>query len=144
MSALFRSMLVAGLCACAPGLALMAMLISQQAAAQPRLRPPAQVLCPRDLLTAFAGEVLRYEPGSQRTRLLIHTDEQTSERVVVEHGGAKLPITHYLLEGRTFEPRDMAQIEQSPGKLHPGMRVVAWVCSDGRQAVIDWHPPLKP
>ena len=117
------------------------------AMAQPsasRLRPPEAVECPRDQLTLFAGLVLKYRRDPGLTELLIRTDAGTTEVAAIKHSPSE-PITRwFLLEGRRFEPADWARIEQSPGKLRAGMRVAAWVCSDGRLPILDWNPPREP
>jgi hypothetical protein len=105
-----------------------------------RLRPPERVSCARDHLTSCAGRVLAYarEPG--RISLRVATDWNTTETVRLV---APDPVPHLLLRGEPFRAADWDAIESAPGKLRPGVRVIAWVCDDGRPPVIDWRPPSQ-
>lgn len=49
-----------------------------------------------------------------------------------------------MLNGKVFTEQDWKRIEQSPGKVKPGMRATVWVC-EGKPhlAVLDWQPPRK-
>lgn len=127
-----------------PALALSIGLSAVQGSEAQRLRPPPQVECSRDQLTSYAGEVQRYDTGPEQTVLLIRTDEQTQERVVIAHVGAKTPMARYLIEGRSFKASDLTVIEQAPGQLRPGVRAIAWVCGDGHQPLVDWYPRRNP
>jgi hypothetical protein len=78
-----------------------------------------------------------------RTRLTIRTDADTTETVLLRHAGTDDPSRWFLLDGQPFQPGDWARVEKSPGKLLPGLRVVAWVCDDGRPPVLDWRLPPR-
>ena len=60
------------------------------APAQPRgrLRPPATAPCLPDQLTSYTGRVTRYMVATGKTTIVIATDEQTTETVVLPHPGA--------------------------------------------------------
>lgn len=126
-------------------LALGVLLAGSAAASsgQGRLRPPDGAACPRDHLTSYDGRPLRYSRQMGRTRITIRTDAHTTETVLLQHAGSNDPSRWFLLAGQPFEPGDWAQIEKSPGRLLPGLRVVAWVCDDGRPPVLDWQPPPR-
>lgn len=113
------------------------------AAAPARQRPPEQAACPRDVLTSYDGRPLRYARGPGRTALTIRTDWDTTETVHLLHPGSDDPARWFLLAGQPFQPGDWARIETVPGRLRPGLRVVAWVCSDGRNPLLDWQPPPR-
>lgn len=110
---------------------------------QGRLRPPDATACPRDHLTSYDGRPLRYSRQTGRTRVTIRTDADTTETVLLRHPGSDDPSASFLLAGQPFQPGDWSRIEKSPGKLLPGLRVVAWVCDDGRPPVLDWQPPPR-
>lgn len=109
-----------------------------------RVRPPAELSCPRDLLTLYAGQVQRYQRGKDHTRLVIRTDWDTTETVTLAHPGSDDPAAWFMIDGQAFTAPDWARIESRPGHLRPGMRVSAWVCKDGRNATLDWAPPRPP
>ncbi len=110
---------------------------------QGRLRPPDVQACPRDHLTSHDGRPLRYSRQPGRTRVTIRTDADTTETVVIRHTGSDDPSRWFLLAGQPFQPGDWTRVEKSPGRLLPGLRVVAWVCDDGRPPVLDWQPPPR-
>ena len=117
------------------------------AAAQPangRVRPPTDLACPRDQLTLYGGQVLAYSRSPGRTVIRIRTDWQSTETVTLRHPGTKDPSRWFLIEQRPFEAADWPRIEEKPGRLRKDIRAAAWVCSDGRNATIDWTPPRTP
>jgi hypothetical protein len=125
------ALLGAALAAAAPGLA----------GAAERLAAPAAAGCARDQLTVYSGAVLSYRRGPGRTELRIRTDWDTTERVRLAHPGSSDPSRWFLIERAPFGQADWARIEAAPGKLKPGMRAAAWVCSDGGATIVDWMPP---
>jgi len=138
-----------GVRASIPALLALAVLsaVAGSAAAQPgggRLRPPDGIACTRDHLTVYAGVVQRYVRGTSRTELRIHTDEDTVEDVVILHPKATDASARYRIEGAAFTPEDWPRIEVRAGTLHADMRAAAWVCDDGNDPVVDWHPPTGP
>jgi len=106
-----------------------------------RVQPPAAVACARDQVTSYNGSVLRYARKLGHTELRIRTDWDTNETVRLRHPGTDDPSPWFLLAGQPFQPSDWARIESRSGRLQPGLRVVAWVCSDGRNPLVDWQPP---
>ncbi|MDR7271690.1 hypothetical protein J2X20_004358 [Pelomonas saccharophila] len=106
-----------------------------------RVAPPKDASCPRDKLTLFSGVVISYRREVGVTTLRIRTDWATVESVQLRHPGSNDPSPRFLIERAPFTPADWARIESAPGKLRPGMRAAAWVCSDGSQPLIDWQPP---
>ncbi|OGA98856.1 MAG: hypothetical protein A3E25_23575 [Burkholderiales bacterium RIFCSPHIGHO2_12_FULL_69_20] len=109
-----------------------------------RVRPPAEVDCPRDHLTVYIGQVQRYQRGPGRTTMRIRTDEATNETVTIAHPGSSDPSRWFLIERQPFTAADWARIEQRPGQLREGVRAAAWVCDDGRNPVVDWQPSRAP
>ena len=121
------------------------LLAGQPAAIAQRLRPPADLPCPRDRLTSFAGEAIGYDrsPGSLKLRLRSDDGNATTIRLAVADDDAAR--ASFRIDGRPFEAADWARIEVGPGALRPPMRAIAWVCEDGRTpAVIDWRPGEPP
>lgn len=105
-----------------------------------RVMPPDTLECGRDQLTSYTGIAVEYarEPG--RTRLVIHTDWQTVETVILEHAGSEDPSAAFLWSGRPFTAEDWARVEIRPGVLRRDVRVTAWICEDGvTPPVIDWQ-----
>lgn len=109
----------------------------------PRVRPPPAVACARDHLTLYAGLVLSYYRGADRTELRIRTDWDTTEDIAIAHPGSDDPARWFLIRGEPFEPADWGRIEEHPGKLRHGIRAAAWVCDDGRNPIVDWNPPRE-
>lgn len=109
-----------------------------------RVRPPAEVDCPRDHLTVYIGQVQRYQRGPGRTTMRIRTDWATTETVTITHPGSNDPSRWFLIERQPFTAADWARIEQRPGQLRAGQRAAAWVCDDGRNPLVDWQPPRVP
>ncbi len=105
--------------------------------------PPATLVCDRNQLTSWTGEVTGYRRESDQTWIEIHTDEQTVESTTIEHPDKVDASEHYLLWAQPFTQEDWQTVEQLPGVLLPGMRATAWICNDGvTPALIDWQPPL--
>ncbi len=127
-----------------PAVLLAALLTSVDgggaATAATRLQPPPAVACARDQLTSYNGSVLRYVRAQGHTELRIRTDWDTDETVRLRHPGTDDPSPWFLLAGQPFQPSDWGRIESARGRLQPGLRVVAWVCSDGRNPLLDWQP----
>lgn len=109
-----------------------------------RVRPPAEIECPRDHLTLYGGRVLHYQRVPGRTTIRIRTDWATTETVTIAHPGSSDPSRWFLIERQPFTAADWARIEQRPGQLRAGQRAAAWVCDDGRNPVVDWQPPHLP
>jgi hypothetical protein len=133
--------------ALAPCTLLLAVLLPPASHAQApgaRLMPPAGTACPRDHLTLYEGEVLKYSRVVGRTDVRIRTDWQTTESVRLKHPGSDDPSRWFLIERQPFTAADWPRIEVKRGQLRPGMRVAAWVCDDGRNATLDWAPPRAP
>ena len=105
-----------------------------------RLRPPDLLQCSRDRLTAFQGQILDYRRGQQDISLRVRTDEQTTENFTLKWETSDKAERWFLLRGEAFKAEDWKLIENAPGKLHDGMRVIVWVCGDGSKPVFDWRP----
>jgi hypothetical protein len=104
-----------------------------------RLRPPAFVTCERNLLTSYTGRAVALDRGRDRTVLRLETDEGTRESVTVRHPGASVrPFFH--LAGEPFSEAEWSLILEG-GRLRPGARATAWLCSDGSNPQIDWERP---
>lgn len=86
--------------------------------AQGRLRPPEDVGCDRNELTAHAGVVADYSRTAGKVTVTIRTDEQTREK-------ASFDDSRLRWRGGEFQPAHWKQIEK--GKT----RAVAWVCAKG-------------
>lgn len=109
-----------------------------------RIMPPAALVCDRNQLTSWTGQVTGYRRESGQTWIEIHTDEETVESLTVAHAGKADASAHYLLWAQSFTQEDWQRVEKSSGVLRPGMRATAWICSDGvTPAVIDWQPQLN-
>lgn len=132
-----------GACTLAAALCATAASASAPAAAGGRTRPPADAQCPRDHLTSYAGRAQTWGRAVGRTDLGIATDWGTTESVTLLHPGTDDASRWFRYEGRPFVAADWARIEVRPGVLRPGVRVVAWVCDDGRQPLLDWQPPRE-
>lgn len=133
--------------ACAVGAALLIAAWPGASMAQRpegRVRPPADLECPRDHLTVYIGQVQRYQRGPGRTTIRIRTDWDTSETTRIAHPGSSDPSRWFLIERQPFTSADWARIELRPGRLRAGLRAAAWVCDDGRNPVVDWQPPRGP
>jgi hypothetical protein len=110
------------------------------APAQPRgrLRPPATAPCLPDQLTSYTGRVTSYLVATGKTTIVIATDEQTTETVVLPHPGAPDASAFYLIGREKFTRDAWARIEVTPGTLAKGQRATAWVCTNGK-AIVDWE-----
>lgn len=108
-----------------------------------RLAPPDAVTCDRNFLTSWTGIVSEYRENEDRTSFTIHTDENTVEKVTLNHEGRLDVVTRFLLWGETFTQADWSQIERSPGVLIDAIRATAWVCDTGVTTIfVDWQPPI--
>jgi rhodanese-related sulfurtransferase len=105
------------------------------AASGGRLAPPAAVTCNHNNLTVYAGEVTHYKRAHGRTEVTIKTDSDTVETVTVQAPEE----ASYLIMAEPFGKGDWSRIERKKGVIRPGMRVHAWVCTDGKP-VLDWRP----
>jgi hypothetical protein len=112
--------------------------LAQRRAEDERLRPPAQLTCPRDQLTSFTGRVISFSRAAGRTTLRIRTDWETTERVIVQHPGTRDPSPRFLIGGERFTSGDWMHIEDARGHLRQGLRATAWVCTDGN-VLVDWN-----
>lgn len=74
------------------------------------------------------------------TSLTIATDSQTTERVTIRHPEAADPDAWLLFKGKPFTQADWNAIAPK-GALRDGVRANAWVCRDGRNAIVDFTPP---
>ena len=99
-----------------------------------RLRPPSTAPCVPDELTSYTGRVTKYTVASGKTTIVIATDEQTTETVVLLHPGAKDASAFYLIGREKFTPEAWARIEVTPGTLAKGQRATAWVCTNRKGA----------
>lgn len=118
-------------------------LFTATAAGQGRLRPPENVGCDRNQLTAYQGKVRQYVHNRSQVAVEIQTDEETVERVVLPLKAGRTAESRFLWEGAVFQPRHWKDLEAEPGKLKAGMRVIAWVCADGGPPLLDWRPPAR-
>lgn len=110
-----------------------------------RLAPPSAVTCDRNQLTSYAGEVkvFRREPESIRISML--TDWDSVEEFTLFHPGEAGSSIPYLVFGEPMVSSDWARIEVEPGLLKPGIRAIAWVCSDpAHPPILDWRPGEPP
>jgi hypothetical protein len=111
--------------------------LGQRRAEDERLRPPAQLTCPRDQLTSYTGRVLSLKRATGRTTLRIRTEWETTERVIVQHSGTRDPSPRFLIGGEPFTNGDWMHIEDAGGHLRQGLQATAWVCTDG-SVIVDW------
>lgn len=107
-----------------------------------RIRPPEGVTCPRNELTVYAGRVTSLERQKGATSITIATDWQTTERVTIRHPEAADPDAWLLFKGKPFTPADWKDVAPK-GTLRDGVRANAWVCRDGRNAIVDFTPPAS-
>lgn len=103
------------------------------------MRPPENVTCPSNELTVYAGRVTNLERQKGATSLTIATDWKTTERVTIRHPESADPDASFLLKGKPFTKADWDTIAPK-GTLREDVRANAWVCRDGRNAIVDWHP----
>jgi hypothetical protein len=105
--------------------------------AQGRIAPPAFVTCDRNELTSYTGRVTVLERGKDSTRLVIETDESTTERVVIRHPADDLLATFHR-QGKDFTDDDLAQLLPS-GRLRADARATVWVCATAAvRPQVDW------
>jgi hypothetical protein len=106
-----------------------------------RVAPPAALVCDRNQLTSYNGQVARYQRDETATFITIATDWGTNESVTIAHPAPDSARNHFLLNGQGFPANGWQSIETDTGELRAGMRVIVWVCGDGKtQPVIDWRP----
>jgi hypothetical protein len=91
---------------------------------------------------SYTGPVTEYRRESGRTRIRIHTDGDTDERVTIRHPGSGDPSPWFRFRGQMFADSDWSRVEVRHGKLQPGLRATAWVCRDGR-TIVDWQIPRE-
>lgn len=108
---------------------------------QRRVAPPAAVKCPLDNLTVYEGRITSYRRNAASTFIRIRTDYDTTETVTLMHRGERSPLRWFLLRAEPFKPGDWRLIESRNGRLRLNMRANIWVCTDGRNPVVDWQPP---
>lgn len=109
-----------------------------------RLAPPASVTCDRNELTVYSGRITAYSRTPTRTTLIIATDWDTTERIVIRYPRGKTPPAQFLYEGRRFTFADWSRIERLPRKLRAGVRANIWVCGDARNPIVDWQGAAEP
>jgi len=117
-------------------IAFLCLPASGPAAQRGRYRPPEGIPCSRDQLTSFTGKVTAYSRSSQRIRLTIYTDWDTSESFVL-----RTPF-RLLFKGQPFREADWKKIEEKEGRLRPGVRATVWACETGER-VLDWETPAE-
>jgi hypothetical protein len=108
-----------------------------------RVAPPSPIRCDRNHLTSFIGKVISYRRQPKRISLRVRTDDATTESFEFGFDKVEEVMGQFLLRAETFKASDWSTIEVSSGKLHPGMRVIVWVCDDGSKPVFDWRPPER-
>jgi len=116
---------------------IVALLASAAQVAPGRMRPPDAVTCPRNDLTVYTGRVTSWDRKADSTSLTIATDWKTTEHVVIRHPGADAAAS-FLMKGKPFAKEDWAAISTG-GNLKDTARASAWVCTDGRNPVVDWE-----
>ena len=107
-----------------------------------RTRPPESIGCSRDELTVYTGRVTSYRRRPDRLTIVIHTDADTTERVVVRLPKGNELARAFRLRGQPFGAKDWEQIESSPGRARAGLRAAAWVCENG-SVLVDWDAPRE-
>lgn len=116
-----------------------------RAGRQHRIAPPTGLVCNRDQLTSFNGEVTRYRRDAKSISITIHTDWNTAESLAIRYASPERSLKNLMLNGRVFTQDDWQEIETKTGVLRHGMRAIAWVCfNDDDLSVIDWRPDFKP
>lgn len=114
-----------------------------QRRAPERLRPPGQVTCPPDRLTAYVGRVVAYARMPERLSMEIETDWESREKVDLRYAKGDDVARWFLFRGEPFRPEHWPHIEEKPGRLRKDVRAAAWVCEGGGNPVIDWQPPQE-
>jgi hypothetical protein len=81
---------------------------------------------------------------SRSPTLTIRTDWDTTEEVTLDHKGLANAMKWFLYRGAPFTEDHWEKIRDATGGLRRNIRAGAWVCSDGRNAIIDWDVPAGP
>jgi hypothetical protein len=110
---------------------------------QGRLRPPELLACPADHLTSFTGVVTAYSRGAELLRLMLTTDEGTTEEFTLRYRAGQDPARWFLYGGGPFKAARWKDIERSPGHLRVRTRATVWICDDGTQPILDWVPFIR-
>lgn len=106
-----------------------------------RLAPPVGLACDRNDLTSFAGVVSSYQRRNNRTRLIMKTDDGTTETFTLPTAKQAALQKRFLMVGGGFTAPDWRRIEARAGVLVPGTRAIVWVCSAAKRSVtVDWRP----
>ena len=105
-----------------------------------RVRPPEDLPCSRDQLTAYMGEVAEYSRTASAAKLTIHTDWRTTETAELLPRAGEPIEERFRINGERFSARDFAKIEVDRGRLKPGMRANVWVCEGSGPVLVDWRP----
>ena len=118
---------------------LAAWLVSDLAFAQRggRLAPPAALACDRNQLTSFEGVLIRHESKNGMDHVTLETDWGSEERFVVDTTSEP---PHYLVNGEPAEDDTWQELLPGCDGAGESLRLIAWVCSDPEQVVIDWRP----
>lgn len=124
-------------------LALVLCIGAASAQADGRMRPPADLDCPRNQLTSYIGVPTRYARTKDRITVRIATESQTVESVTIEARGPDEARRWLRVDGQPFAAADWPRIERQPGQLRPGLRVAAWVCDDGRNPLVEFYLPKR-
>lgn len=122
---------------------LLLMACSALAAAQGRLRPPANLPCDRNQTTSYTGAPSSYSRSRSGLKLVVLTEEGTRETIRLSLEKGESFEQFFLWEGEPFRAGDWGRLEQSEGKLREGIRVTAWVCTGGARPVLDWRAPPR-
>lgn len=101
-----------------------------------RVGAPAWLPCDRSDVTSYIGRVTDYDRRSGEIDVTISTDWDTVETVRLV---SARPEESFRIDAEPFRAEDWSRLESSPGELHEGMRIQAWICSDGG-TVLDWRP----
>ena len=111
------------------------------AAGRTRMAPPVGLPCDRNDLTSFSGAVSSYSRKKKPTRIILATDDGTTETFKFPSVKREELQKHFMIDGGRFMAPDWSRIEEKEGVLAPGTRAVVWVCSAPKHSVIvDWRP----
>jgi hypothetical protein len=106
-----------------------------------RTAPPVALVCDRNQLTSYNGQVSYYQRDETATYMTIATDWDTQESISIAHPPPDSIQNYFMLNGQEFPADGWQTIETEPGVLLTGVRVIAWICGDGKtQPVVDWRP----
>ncbi len=122
---------------------LMACVGEVEARERARHAPPEAVICERNQLTSYHGELSAYRAEQAGIHFEIATEWGTVENLVIPVNDPARPDTAFLLEGAPFGSSDWDAIASEPGSRtpRPGIGLIAWVCLDDETAtMIDWRP----